>query len=344
MNKVILGSTGEKVSEFCLGAMMMGTAINKNSTFQILDHFMGEGGNFIDTANCYTWWLGTGEYIGGESESYLGLWMKERRNRKDIFLATKVGAGLKDPDHIRDVNGIPEWNRVRGEYEGLSRTTIKKEVENSLRRLKTDYIDLYYAHVHDPNTPPEETLEAMQELIREGKVRYIGASNLTTEQLAKANGISLSSGLTPYTVLQQEYSYLHPKKDADMGITSHGDEEMFEYVKNHQMAFVAYSPLLKGIYTNREKRNQYYNWNQYNSGENIRKLALIEELARRLSITGNQLVLAWMLQCRPQIIPILGFSRIEQYLEDIKAYTLEIPEEIIQMLNSADKACLVPAG
>ncbi len=336
MKQVVLGSTGEKVSEFCLGTMLMGTAINRTTTFQILDHFMGEGGNFIDTANCYTWWLGTGEYIGGESETYLGLWMKERKNRDHIFLATKVGAGLKDPYHIRDANGVPDWDRARKEYEGLSRETIRREVENSLRRLKTDYIDLYMTHAYDPNTPIEETLGTMHELVQEGKIRYIGASNLTTAQLKEANALSQKKGWTPYTVLQQEYSYIHPKQDADMGITSHGDQEMFDYVKSSNMAFMAYSPLLKGIYTNAEKRNQYYNWSQYNSQENIKKLALVEEQANKLNITGNQLVLAWMLQCQPKIIPLLGFSRIEQYLEDIKAYTIEVPREVIDLMNTVN--------
>ncbi len=335
MEQIVLGSTGEKVSAFSLGAMLMGTAINKTTTFQILDHFVGEGGNFIDTANCYTWWLGTGEYIGGESESYLGLWMKERRNRDRIFLSTKVGAGLKDPYHIRDAHGIPVWDRVRKEYEGLSRDTIKREIENSLRRLKTDYIDLYFTHVYDPVTPIEETLETMHGLVKEGKVRYIGASNLTTAQLKDANSISQSKGWTPFTVLQQEYSYIHPKQGTDMGITNHGDKEMFEYVKSSNMAFMAYSPLLKGIYTNSEKRVQYYNWSHYNTEENIRKLALVEEQANKLNITGNQLVLAWLLQCEPQIVPLLGFSRIEQYLEDIKAYTIKLPEEVINLMNSA---------
>jgi aryl-alcohol dehydrogenase-like predicted oxidoreductase len=176
----------------------------------------------------------------------------------------------------------------------------------------------------------------MHELVKEGKIRYIGASNLTTAQLQEANSVSKKNSWTPYTVLQQEYSYIHPKQDADMGITNHGDQEMFDYVKNSNTAFIAYSPLLKGIYTNPEKRNQYYNWSQYNTEKNIRKLALVEELANKLNITGNQLVLAWMLQCQPQIIPLLGFSRIEQYLENIKAYTIEVPEEVINLMNSND--------
>jgi aryl-alcohol dehydrogenase-like predicted oxidoreductase len=333
MKQVNFAATGEKVSEFCLGAMLMGTAVDKATTFQILDHFTSEGGNFIDTANCYTWWLGTGEYIGGESETYLGLWMKERKNRDKIFIATKVGAGLKDPTIIRDSNGVVKWDKVRGEYEGLSRAVIKREVENSLLRLKTDYIDLYYTHVYDPITPVEETMEALNELIKEGKVRYLGASNLTTEQLKNANNLALSNGLTPYVALQQEYSYIHPKEGADTGITSHANKEMFDYVTEKSMAFMAYSPLLKGIYTNKEKRYQYYNWNLYDSEENVRKLTMIEEQANKVNITGNQLVLAWMLRQNPQIIPILGFSRLEQYLENIKTITIGLPQEVLELLN-----------
>ncbi len=333
MKQVNFAATGEKVSELCLGAMLMGTAINRATTYQILDHFVDVGGNFIDTANCYTWWLGNGEYIGGESETYLGLWMKERKNRDKIFLATKVGGGLKDPTSIRDANGVIDWGRVRGEYEGLSRAVIRREVENSLRRLKTDYIDLYYTHVYDPFTPIEETMETLNELIKEGKLRYLGASNLTTEQLKDANSRAICNGLTPYTALQQEYSYIHPKEGVNTGITSHGDKEMFDYVANNFMVFLAYSPLLKGIYTNQEKRYQYYNWNLYDNEQNARKLSLIEEQAKMLGITGNQLVLAWMLRQNPRIIPLLGFSRLEHYLEDMKATSIEIPEEIMELLN-----------
>lgn len=333
MKQVNFAATGEKVSELCLGAMLMGTTINKTTTYQILDHFVGSGGNFIDTANCYSWWAGTGEYIGGESETYLGVWMKERRNRDQVFLATKVGGGLKDPSNIRDSNGVVEWDRVRREYEGLSRSVIKREVENSLRRLKTDYIDLYYTHVYDSLTPIEETMYAMNELIKEGKVRYLGASNLTTAQLNNANNIALSHGLTPYTALQQEYSYIHPKDGTDTNITSHGNKEMFDYVYEKSMVFLAYSPLLKGIYANKEKRHQYYNWNLYDSQENVRKLTLVEEQARKLGINGNQLVLTWMLRQNPKFIPILGFSLLEQYLENIKAITIDLPEEVLKLLN-----------
>lgn len=333
MKKKTLGCTSEMVSEFCLGAMMLGTAVNKDDSYKALDHFTDLGGNFIDTANCYSWWYGRGEYIGVESENMLGAWMKERKNRDQVFIATKVGARLKDPYHIRNSNGEPEWDRVRSEYEGLSAENIRKEVENSLIRLKTDYIDLYYTHVYDPNTPIEETMTVLTELVKEGKVRYIGASNLSTNQLAEANQIARQQSLTPYSVLQQEYSYIHPKSNVDTGITYHADDEMFRYVEKEKMAFCAYSPLLKGIYGNRSKRQQYYNWNLFNTEENIQKLELVEKLSGQLGITGNQLVLLWMLHNERSIFPMVGFSRIEQYYDNIMVHDMELPQNIIDLLN-----------
>ncbi len=333
MKQVYLGNSMEKVSEFCLGCMLLGTSADKNVSFQILDHFLDQGGNFLDTANCYAWWVGTGEYIGDESENILGQYIKERGNRDKIFLATKVGARLKDPYTIRDANGTTEWDRVTKEYEGLSAATIRREVEHSLRRLKTDYIDLYYTHVFDNNIPQEETLDTLNSLIKEGKVRYIGASNISTNQLMEAKNICDIKHLTPYLVLQQEFSYLHPNKDADQGITRHADEEMFDFVEKNGMAFLAYSPLLKGIYGDYERKNNYYNWSHFSSEESFRKLKLVDDLAADLGITARQLVLAWMLKLKPAIIPILGFSRMDQYLENISASDINLTEEHMALLG-----------
>lgn len=330
MKKKALGYTNEMVSELCLGTMMLGTTVNKDDSYKILDHFTDLGGNFIDTANCYSWWIGHGENIGDESENVLGDWMRERKNRDQMIIATKVGGRLKDPYHIRNANGEPDWDRVKNEYEGLSASVIRAEVENSLKRLKTDYIDLYYTHVYDKNIQIEETMSVLHELVKEGKVRYIGASNLSTNQLAEANQISIQRSLTPYSVLQQEYSYIHPKSGVT---TNHADEEMFRYMEKEKMAFCAYSPLIKGIYGSKSKRQQYYNWNLFDSEENIQKLELVEKLADQLNITGNQLVLAWMLHNEKAIFPILGFSKIEQYYDNIMAHDMEVPKEIIDLLN-----------
>lgn len=336
MKYVSLGNTGAKVSEVCLGTMMCGTAMDKERSFQVLDHFTTEmQGNFIDTANCYAWWFGNGEFIGDESENILGEWMHTRKNRDKVFLSTKVGGRLKNPHTIRDNNGIVDWDRVKQEYEGLSKSVIIREVENSLLRLKTDYIDLYYTHVYDNSIAIEETMDALNTLIVQGKVRYIGASNLSTSQLKNANLIAISKGLRPYSVLQQEYSYIHPNKDLDAGIINHADNQMLEYVNSNNLGFCAYSPLLKGIYTNQDKKFSYYNWPLFNSQQSLEKLALVEKLSSELNITGNQLVLCWMLKQCPTIVPLLGFSKTEQYFENIQAVNIELPQDILFAMNKA---------
>ncbi len=337
MRYVNLGNTDTKVSEICLGAMLLGSAVDKNTSFKILDHFVEEaGGNHIDTANCYAWWMGNGEFIGDESETIIGQWMKERHNRDKIFLATKVGGRLKNPYTIRNAKGEISWDLVPKEYEGLSKTVITREVENSLARLKTDHIDLYYTHVYDDVTPIEETMDALNTLVKEGKVRYLGASNLSANQLAEANTVSKENNWSKYTVLQSEYTYLHPNEEMNADTKSHASKELLEYVTADGMAFCAYSPVLKGIYTNREKRNQYYNWHLFNSPKNTSKLELVENLSKKLGITGNQLILAWMLKKNPQIIPILGFSKLDQYLDNIKAYEITLPEEIFTALEETE--------
>ena len=223
-----------------------------------------------------------------------------------------------------------------GEYEGLSKSVIIREVENSLARLKTDYIDLYYTHVYDDVTPIDETLDALNTLVKEGKVRTIGASNLSANQLANANKTSEQNGLAKYLVLQSEYTFLHPNEKSTADTKSHAGKELLDYTAAEGMSFCAYSPVLKGIYTNREKRNQYYNWHLFNSEQNLKKLDLVEKLSKDLNITGNQLVLAWMLKKNPQIIPIIGFSKIEQYMDNSKAYEINLPEEVFRILEEAE--------
>ncbi len=335
MKQVIFASTENKVSQYCLGCMLMGTAMDKKTAFAVLDHFREQGGVFLDTANCYSWWMGGGEYIGDESENVIGEWLSDRGCRDEIFLATKVGGRLKDVYGIR-VNGEIEWHRVRQEYEGLSAAVIKKGVEGSLKRLKTDRIDLYYAHVFDEVTPLEETMEAFTKLIKEGKVRFIGCSNITAQKIEEANRLSKEKNYAQYMAMQQEYSYLHPDTSLDTGIVEHADSRMFECMKEQGMAFLAYSPLLKGIYGDKEKRETYYNRHLYDNEKSREKLALVDKLALELGVTGNQLALAWLLRHDPQIIPIIGFSHKSQYLENMKALDIDLPDEYLAMLNALD--------
>jgi aryl-alcohol dehydrogenase-like predicted oxidoreductase len=176
MKTIPLGSTGVKVSALCLGAMYFGTKQDEETSFRLLDAYLDAGGSFIDTANIYAWWIDGCR--GGESESLLGRWMQARKNRNKLFLATKVGFGYDD---------VPV---------GLTAKLIQRECEKSLKRLGTERIELYYAHVDDPKTPLEESLEAFDRLVEQGKVRFIGASNYSAWRLEEAHWVSETQGLT----------------------------------------------------------------------------------------------------------------------------------------------------
>jgi aryl-alcohol dehydrogenase-like predicted oxidoreductase len=336
MKKIEFGRTGQKVSQAGLGCMLMGSAVDKETSFTMLDRYIDKGGNFLDTANCYAWWIGNGEYIGGESESMLGEWMKERKNRKEIFLATKVGARIRHPEKMRDREGNIFWDIVPSAYEYLAPATIRSSVENSLSRLRTDYIDLYYAHIDDRTTPLEETLEVFNQLVKEGKVRFIGCSNLRTWRLERARGISSKNNWAPYVAVQQQYSYLRPKPGADFGIGVNSDAELIDYLNsNKDVSLVAYSPLLKGIYNDKGKRESYYNWHLFNSDDARVRLDTLTKMAKELGVTGNQLVLAWLLHHRLQVIPLLGASNLDQFEENIRAVDIGLSDEHMSALNKA---------
>ncbi|HNX63892.1 MAG TPA: aldo/keto reductase [Oscillospiraceae bacterium] len=334
MKKINYSGTNDKISCACLGTMMMGTLINKADSYSILDDFLANGGNFVDTANCYSWWFDKAS-VGDDSENLIGDWMSERKNRSEIFLATKFGARLMHPDKIRDKNGEVKWNEVRGDYEGCSAKTIKAAVEGSLKRLKTDYIDLYYVHVDDRTVPLEETLSALSDLVKEGKVKNIGCSNMRTWRLSNAREISKQKGLPLFSTIQQEYSYIRPNIGVDRGIDISADDELFDYIKsNPDMMLVAYSPLLKGIYTSEEKRKNYYDWGSFNNGESLERIKLIDKMSKEMGISGNKLVLSWILHKKPEIIPILGFSKIEQYKENMEALDIKLTDEQMKILNN----------
>jgi aryl-alcohol dehydrogenase-like predicted oxidoreductase len=336
MQKVALANTGEHVSQFCLGAMLMGSTIDKTTSYQMLDCFVDRGGDFIDTANCYAWWMGKGEFVGDESEMLLGQWMKERGNRDKIFLATKVGARIDNPQALRDAQGNVYWDRVPQAYQGLAAATIRQNVEGSLRRLQTDVIDLYYAHIDDRSTPLEETLGALNDLVQAGKVRYIACSNLRTWRLERALNISAAHGWAAYVAAQQEYSYLRPKAGANLGISVHIDDEMLDYFRsNNNTTLVAYSPLLKGIYDDAEKRMNYYNWHLYNTDDSRARLDALSSMSQELGVSNSQLVLAWLLHHDPRVIPIIAASRMEQFEHNLGALTIHLTADQMTRLNSA---------
>ena len=332
MDRKVLGGSGVEVSRACLGAMLMGTRMGADESFNALDLFMERGGNFIDTANCYAWWIGKGEYVGDERENVLGAWMAERENRDDVFLATKCSARIPDSKGIRDAAGNPRWDEVPAAYEGASRQAILKALEGSLKRLRTDHVDLYYVHVDDRGTPLEETLGTLSDIVESGKVRYIGYSNVRTWRLERIRSICERNGWASPVAVQQEWSYLRPAPGAD--IAGHADYELFDWLSaNPGVGLVAYSPLLKGIYSSEEKRLAYYNWKLYDTEDSAERLARLAKLSEATGLDGNSLVLAWMRGRSPSAFPILGASSLEQYKQNLDACELKLDREAIDYLE-----------
>lgn len=334
MKKVELAKTGEMVSEYALGSMLMGSRIGVDESFEILDDYYNRGGNFIDTANNYAWWIGIGEFSGVESENILGQWFETRQNRGEIFLATKVGARQRDHMAIRGDDGIPRWDEIADNLEGASRDVILKSVSNSLNRLKTDYIDLLYIHVDDRVTDLKETLETLDMLVKDGTIRYIGYSNIQTWRLEKVFNICKTYNYTLPIVIQMEYSYISPAKYGPYELCIHAKEDFFDWMKSKDGAvnLIAYSPLMKGVFCNREKRETYLQQDDYNSALVRSRLTKVEKLSKTNNIHPNLLVLKWMTSREFPIIPIIGFSSYNQYLENIGVTECNIESSVIDQL------------
>lgn len=214
-----LGRTGLKVSELCLGTMQWGWTASEEAGWAVMDAFVEAGGNFIDTADIYSRWAEGNP--GGVSEEIIGRWMKARGNRRHIVLATKVRGRM--------------WDGPNGE--GLSRGHIMTAVEDSLRRLQTDYIDLYQTHAFDPDTPIDETLRALDDLVRQGKVRYIGCSNYPAWRLAKALWTSDKLGLARYDSIQPHYNIAY---------RAEFERELKPLCEEEGIGVIPYSPLAGG--------------------------------------------------------------------------------------------------
>ncbi|WP_127530468.1 aldo/keto reductase [Paenibacillus kobensis] len=303
------GRTGLKVSAVSLGTMAFGRWIDEEASATILDAALDSGINLVDTANVY------GE---GASEEILGNLLKARR--QNIVLATKVhgkvGLGPNDG--------------------GQSRYHIFRAVEDSLRRLKTDYIDLYQVHRFDPNTPLEETLRALDDLVRQGKVRYIGASNFAAWQLAKAHGISAQHGLERFESLQPEYSL----------ISREIEREIVPFVQSEQVGVIVYSPLGRGVLSGKYKEGEAPPaGSRLAAGEQrleqlLKKNALavadaIKPLAQQNGLTSAQYALSWVLS-RPGITSaILGASKLEHITEAAKAWNVRLSEEDLKQADDA---------
>ncbi|MBE6668219.1 MAG: aldo/keto reductase [Ruminococcaceae bacterium] len=290
MKKILLAN-GLEVSEVALGAMNFGTTTSKEESYRVLDAYMDRGGNFIDTSNNYAHWAGTGD----ESETLLGEWLRARGCRDSVILATKVG-----------------FDR-HGEGAGLKASQIEYWIDESLRKLGTDYVDLYYAHTDDINTPLEETMEAFDRLVKKGKVRALGSSNFDTWRLSEANMIAEIKGMTPYTVMQQRLSYLNPKFGAAPKYVFNevANRERLRFLCAKNIPLVSYACLCKGAYEDPSRMPD-----EYEGGERLR---LVREMAAQKGVNPSAVVVAWLTnlyRCEgfPRVIPL--FSANAEHLAD----------------------------
>ncbi len=306
-----LGNTGTQVSSLCLGAMYFGSRNDKATSYQILDGYVEAGGTFLDTANIYSRWIEG--FQGGESETLLGEWMAERGNRNDLFIASKVGFDYQD---------VPI---------SLNAKIIEEECNKSLKRMGIETIDLYYGHKDARDTPLEETLAAFDRLVQAGKVRYIGASNYMAWRLEQARWISESNNWAQFTCVQQRHTYLPIRPGADTGRQVVTNEDLQDYCQNSNITLLAYSALLGGAYTRSDRPIP----DGYASSDNEKRLAVLNEIASEIGASANQVVLCWMMQSSPSVLPLIAASTLEQLSENIAALDFELSTEQMERLNTA---------
>ena len=309
MKKILLPN-GLTVSEVALGAMNFGTTTSKEEAYEVMDYYVEQGGNFIDTSNNYAHWAGTGD----ESETVLGEWLKDRGCRDRIVLATKVG-----------------FDR-HGKGAGLKKEQIEYWIDESLRKLNTDYIDLYYAHTDDVNTPIEETMEAFHRLVEKGKVRALGSSNFDTWRLAEANKTAELKGWTPYTAMQQRLSYLNPKFATAPKYTYNEvvNRERLRFLCDKNMPLVSYACLCKGAYEDPARLPEEY--------EGGKRLEFIREMAREKGINPSALVVAWLtnlhrLEGFPRVIPLFSATP-EQMEQNLRGLELTLSDEELAAMDA----------
>lgn len=306
-----LGHTGVQVSALCLGAMFLGTRTPKEASVRILDTYVDAGGSFIDTANIYAHWIPG--FRGGESETLLGEWMRERGNRSTLFIASKVGFGYP------------------GVEQGLRAAQIEQECEKSLQRMGIDAIDLYYAHVDDRKTPLEESLEALDRLVKAGKVRFVGASNYLAWRLEQARWISETRGWTQLCCIQQRYTYLRLRPGATFSPQVMANDDLLDYCNSTGMTLLAYSVLLGGAYTRADRSMP----EQVSGADNEKRLATLRAVAQEIGATVNQVVLRWMMQSSPAILPLIAASDEAQLQENLGALDIRLSPEQMERLDKA---------
>jgi aryl-alcohol dehydrogenase-like predicted oxidoreductase len=313
MEKRKLGKSGLEIAPLALGGNVFGWTADEQMSFKIMDAFAAAGFNFIDTADVYSIWVPG--HQGGESESVIGKWLKQRGKRSDILIATKAGFPM-GPDK-----------------KGLSKTYIIRAVEDSLKRLQTDYIDLYQSHTDDPDTPQEETMETYTGLIKEGKVRAIGASNFSAARLAGALQISEQHGFAAYQTLQPQYN-LYDRAEFETDLAPLCRETGLGMISYYSLA----SGFLTGKYRSEKdltKSPRGRTVQAYLNDRGYRILQALDQVSGQYGVTPARVSLAWLLSRPGLTAPIASATSLEQLSELTGAATLDLDRDSIALLNQA---------
>lgn len=319
MRKIQWKDSDEQVSAMCLGTMYFGSRVKQETSYRILDTYIEAGGSFLDTSNNYAFWI---EGCGGdESENLLGQYFADRGNRNKIFLATKLGARM-----VKKADGSQG-------FEGTSPAVIHRAIDDSLKRLKADHVDLLYIHVDDRETPLEESLEALDKVVQQGKTRYIGMSNTSAWRFSAAAVISKIKGLCSFTALQTFYSYLRDHIDRTWNCITPEFIDMAKTQKDFNL--LAYGPLLKGAYA----RGEFQPWDdqavRFDTADSHARLKCLNRLAKEMGVTVNQLVLSYVMHTAPGIIPVFGASTQEQLNDSLGALNITWSEELAETMRNA---------
>jgi aryl-alcohol dehydrogenase-like predicted oxidoreductase len=313
MEKRKLGNSELEVAPLAFGGNVFGWTADEPTSFALLDAFVDAGFNLVDTADMYSTWVEG--HKGGESETVLGKWLKQSGKRAKIVLASKVG------------------KEMGPNLQGLSKTYIMQAVEASLRRLQTDYIDLYQSHADDPDTPLEETLEAYDQLIKQGKIRAIGASNYSAERLAQSLEVSEQTGYPRYESLQPLFN-LYDREDYE--------KELEPLCREKGIGVINYFSLGSGFLTGKYRstadlsnraRGSFVE--KYLNERGFRIVEALDEVAQEHNMTPAQVAIAWLISHPSITAPIASATNLEQLKELIEATTIELDPPVIDLLNQA---------
>ncbi len=314
MNKRRIGRSDLYVHPFCFGGNVFGWTADETMSHQLLDAFVDAGFEFIDTADVYSRWAPG--HRGGESEEVIGRWLAKSGKRDRIVLATKVGMDMG------------------GENTGLKPDYIARAVEDSLRRLKTDRIDLYQAHRDDDQTPLEDTLRAFEKLVREGKARVIGASNYTAGRLSQALDVSEREGLPRYECLQPHYNLVE---------RAEFEKDLAGLCARREIGVIPYFSLAAGFLTGKYRSEDDLEKSvrgprtagKYLNPKGLRVLAALDDVAAAHSATPAQVALAWTMARAPVTAPIASATNLHQLHELIGAVRLNLSSADMQALDAA---------